>query len=388
MNWRVPLADIDIRHEDIDAVVQVLQSKWLSMGEVTASFEARFAERMGVTHALAVSNGTQALHLACLALGIGEGDEVILPSLTFVASSNAVLYCRAQVRFADIIDPLEPNIDPEEIERLVTPRTKAVLVVHYGGYPCRMEEIRSIARQKGLKVIEDCAHAPGASYFGRSTGNWGDIACFSFFANKNLSTGEGGMVTTNDDELAAKVRLLRSHGMTSLTWERHKGHAFSYDVIALGYNFRIDEMRAALGLQQLERLTQNNMKRQLITQSYWRDLHSTEVGLPFQHLAEETHIQSAYHLFPMLLPEEVDRFTFMSRLRDEGIQSSIHYPPIHLFRYYQKLYPDVVLTKTETFARREVTLPLFSNMSDEQRQMVTRAVVRALHEHQNRGFST
>jgi len=381
MNWRVPLADIDIRHEDIKAVVQVLQSKWLSMGEVTAAFEARFAESMGVRHALAVSNGTQALHLACLALGIGEGDEVILPSLTFVASSNAVLYCQAQARFADIIDPLEPNIDPDEIERLVTPHTKAVLVVHYGGYPCRMEQILSIARQKGLKVIEDCAHAPGASYLGCSTGNWGDIACFSFFANKNLSTGEGGMVTTNDDELAARVRLLRSHGMTSLTWERYKGHAFSYDVTALGYNFRIDEMRAALGLQQLERLTQNNIKRQQITQSYWRDLRSSELGLPFKHLAEEAHIRSAYHLFPILLPEEVDRLTFMRRLRDAGIQSSIHYPPIHLFSFYQKLYPDVALSKTEAFARREVTLPLFPSMSDEQQQMVTQAVIQALYEH-------
>lgn len=378
MNWRVPLADVDIGNEEIAAIVEVLRGKWLSMGEVTSRFETRFAEAIGVKHALAVSNGTQALHLACLALGIGPGDEVIVPSLTFVASSNAVLYCQAQVRFADIIDPLEPNIDPGEIERLVTPRTKAVLLVHYGGYPCRMEEILSIARRKGIKVIEDCAHAPGAQYRGRALGSLGDIACFSFFANKNLATGEGGMVTTNEDELAAKVRLLRSHGMTSLTWERHQGHAFSYDVVALGYNFRIDEMRAAIGIKQLEKLPQNNLKREYITRSYWQDLHHLGVDLPFAHLAEQAQIKSAYHLLPILLPEGVERLALMRRLREEGIQTSIHYPPVHLFSYYQKQYPSVVLTKTEAYARREVTLPLFPGMSVEQQQAVTQAVKRAL----------
>lgn len=269
MDWRVPLADLDYGEQEEEAVLKVLRSKWLTMGAVTQEFEAQFAASVGTRYALAVSNATEALHLACLALGIGPGDEVITPSLSFVATSNAVLYTGADVRLADVIGPGDLTIDPQEIERRITTRTKAIIVMHYAGYPCRMEEILSVANRHGLPVIEDAAHAPGASLNGKSLGTWGAVGCFSFFSNKNLSTGEGGMLVTDRDDIAEKTRLQRSHGMTSMTYDRYKGHAYSYDVVDLGYNYRIDEIRSALGLVQLAKLEANNVLRKTWTDRYW-----------------------------------------------------------------------------------------------------------------------
>jgi dTDP-4-amino-4,6-dideoxygalactose transaminase len=231
MSWQVPLADLDYGPEEERAVLDVIQSQWLTMGAVTKEFEAQFADFVGAKHALAVSNGTVALHLACLAVGLGPGDEALAPALTFVASANAIVYTGADVRFADILGPENLNISPERIEAQCSPRTKAILVVHYGGYACHMDEILAIADQHDLAVIEDAAHAPGVRWNGKAMGTWGDVGCFSFFSNKNLATGEGGMVVTNRDDIAEKIQLLRSHGMTSLTWDRHQGHAYSYDVV-------------------------------------------------------------------------------------------------------------------------------------------------------------
>src|SRR5512135_541044 len=252
MNWTIPLSDLDFGPAEDQAVLDVLHSKWLTMGAVTQAFEAEFAAFHHAEYAVAVSNATVALHMACLALGIGPGDEVIVPALTFVATANAVLYTGARVRFADILGEAELNVSPEAIERQITPHTKAISVVHYGGYPCRMEAICAVAERHGLAVIEDAAHAPGAFLNGRHLGTWGDAGCFSFFSNKNLSTGEGGMLVTDKDDIAEKVRLMRSHGMTSLTYDRHRGHANTYDVVDLGYNYRIDEIRSALGCVQLK----------------------------------------------------------------------------------------------------------------------------------------
>ena len=272
MDLRIPLSDLDYGPEEENAALDVIRRRWLTMGSVTQEFERVFSDFIGVKHALAVSNGTQALHLACLALGIGPGDEVVVPSLTFVATANAVLYANAEVRFADIIGTFDLNISPDDIERQITPRTKAIVVVHYGGYPCRMPEIMAIARRHGLAVIEDAAHAPGACLEGRALGTWGDVGCFSFFSNKNLATGEGGMLVTNREEIAEKARVLRSHGMTTLTWDRHRGHAYTYDVVALGYNYRIDEIRSALGLVQLQKLPENNARRKHLTDLYRKGL--------------------------------------------------------------------------------------------------------------------
>jgi dTDP-4-amino-4,6-dideoxygalactose transaminase len=374
MEWRVPLSDLDYGEEEERAVLDVLQRRWLTMGAVTQQFEQEFASFVGAKHALAVTNATVALHLACVSAGIGPGDEVIVPSLSFVATSNAVLYTGAQVRFADILGSHELTISPEQIEKQVTPRTKAIIVMHYGGYPCRMPAICDIAARNGLMVIEDAAHAPGASLDGKSLGVWGDIGCFSFFSNKNLSTGEGGMLVTNRDEIAEKVGILRSHGMTSLTWDRHQGHAYSYDVVDLGYNYRIDEIRSALGLTQLHKLTANNARRKAITNLYWEQLGRLGVGLPFQGGRGEP----SYHIFPMLLPEGVERKQFIDKMRASGVQTSIHYPAIHRFSYYRERYQGVSLPYTELVSDREVTLPLYPTMDDAAVGIVVQAVEQAL----------
>ena len=378
MAWRVPLADLDYGSEENQAVLDVLNSRWLTMGGITQEFERQFATFLGVKHALAVSNATVALHLACLALGIGAGDEVIVPSLSFVATSNAVLYTGAQVRFADILGAEELTIAPEEIERLITPQTRAIIVMHYGGYPCRMNEILKIASRYSLSVIEDAAHAPGASLDGRYLGTWGEIGCFSFFSNKNLSTGEGGMLVTNRDDIAEKVRLLRSHGMTSLTWDRHQGHAYSYDVVELGYNYRIDEIRSALGLVQLSKLDDNNAHRKEITENYWKALQSSLSGLPFQGWSKTTGVLPSYHIFPVLLPDNIDRKAFMDSLCGDGVQTSLHYPPIHRFSYYRERFPGVSLPNTEYVADHEVTLPLYPSMDGEAFETVIQAIQKAI----------
>jgi dTDP-4-amino-4,6-dideoxygalactose transaminase len=377
MELRVPLSDMDYGPEEEQAALDVIHRRWLTMGSVTQELENAFSTFASVKHALAVSNGTHALHLACLALGLGPGDEVIAPALTFVASTNAVLYTNAEVRFAEIIGPSDLNISPKDVERQITDRTKAILVVHYGGYPCRMVEIMDLARRRGLAVIEDAAHAPGAFLEGRHLGTWGDVGCFSFFSNKNLATGEGGMVITQRDDIAEKMRVLRSHGMTTLTWDRHRGHAFSYDVVALGNNYRIDEIRSALGLVQLKKLPANNLRRKVITERYRETLLGGAfpgVQVPFM----DTQGQPSYHIFPMLLPEDIDRRAFMEAMRNSGVQTSIHYPPIHQFTYYRQRYSGISLPVTEAVAAREVTLPLYPGMGDEDVDYVLASISEAL----------
>ena len=376
MDWRVPLADLDYGQEEEAAVLNVLRSKWLTIGAITQEFEAQFSKMVGVKHAIAVSNATEALHLACLALGVGPGDNVITPSLSFVATSNAVLYTGADVRFADIIGADELTIDPEEIARQVTTQTKAIIVMHYAGYPCRMKEILAIAERFELPVIEDAAHAPGASLDGKALGTWGSVGCFSFFSNKNLSTGEGGMLVTDRDDVAEKVHLIRSHGMTSLTYDRHRGHAYSYDVVDLGYNYRIDEIRSALGLEQLKKLAVNNSRRKAWTERYWQSLDGVGLGLPFRGKEGSP----SYHIFPMLLPPSLNRKEFIDDLRAEGIQTSIHYPPTHRFTYYKSRYGEVSLPRTEDISEREVTLPLYPSMSAEQVELVVDTVIRTIND--------
>jgi dTDP-4-amino-4,6-dideoxygalactose transaminase len=376
MDWVVPLADLNFGIEEEEAVLDVIRRRWLTMGSITLEFEELFAQYINVEHALAVSNATVALHLACLAVGIGPGDEVIVPSLTFVATANAVLYTGAQVRFADIRSEDDLTISPAEIDRLITPKTKAIIVVHYGGFPCQMEAICELAGRHGLYVIEDCAHAPGASLKGKALGTWGDVGCFSFFSNKNLSTGEGGMLVTNRREIADKVKILRSHGMTTLTWDRHQGHAHSYDVVDLGYNYRIDEIRSALGMVQLKKLDQGNLMRKQYSHSYQAALKNTMVEIPFMNPHHD--VVSSYHLFPILLPETIDRNKFIDFLKAARIQTSIHYPPVHKFQYYRRIYPDLTLPQTEAVAVREVTLPLYPTMYQISVDQVVAAVGSAL----------
>jgi len=377
MSWKIPLADIQIGNEEIKAVEQVLRSKWLSMGEVTQEFERAFAEFLGIKHAFAVTNGTAALHLAHAALELTAGDEVIVPSLTFVATANSIAYTGATPVFAEIKGPDDLNVAAMDIEQRITPRSKAITVVHYGGYPCDMDPILGVAHRHKLSVIEDAAHAPGALYNGRKAGTFGDVACFSFFSNKNLTTGEGGMVVTDRDDLAERIRLMRSHGMTTLTWDRYRGHAHSYDVVAPGYNYRIDEIRSTLGLVQLQRLEVSNRRRQELVDKYQNMLASVPgLSMPFC----DWHQVSANYILPVLLDDRSQRPTFIESLKAEGIQTSIHYPPIHLFSYYRERYgyTEGSLPITEDVCAREVTLPLYPLMGDEDVETVVGAVRRGL----------
>lgn len=379
MNWRIPLADLDFGPEEAAAVQRVIESKWLTMGAVTQQFEEEFAAFTGAKHAISVANGTVALHLACLAAGIGPGDEVILPALTFVATAAAVVYCRGIPVFADICGEDDLTLSPEAVERCITERTRAIMVMHYGGYACDMAAISEIARKYNLVVLEDAAHAAGSSLDGKALGRFGLAGTFSFFSNKNLATGEGGMVVTDDDAAAEKMRRLRSHGMTTLTWDRHRGHAWSYDVVDLGYNYRTDEIHSALGIEQLHKLPGGNQRRRTIVRIYQEQLHARtpEINIPFlQHRGV-----SACHLFPVLLPPDVNRTDFMERLKADGIQTSIHYPPIHQFSQYRGTDNGTThLAITEAVAAREVTLPLYAGLRDEDVEYVTSAVEKALVE--------
>ena len=361
MKWKVCLSDIDFGREESENVAAVLRSKWLSMGDATREFEARFAEFLNVRHVFLVSSGTAALHLANLVVGVGPGDEVICPSLTFVATANASVYCGATPVFAEITGPEDLNVSPEAIRDKVTGKTKAITVVHYGGYAADMDAVRRIAQEHDLRVIEDAAHAPGASFGGRQAGTIGDIGCFSFFSNKNLVAGEGGAVVTNNDEYAEQIRLIRSHGMTSLSYERHKGHAHSYDVMELGYNYRATEITAALASAQLGKLDRNNERRRALVGLYREHLKSVE-GLEVPFAGREEN--SSCHLMPVLLGGHNHRHGVMARLREEGIQTSIHYPPIHQFRWYRDRYPATTLPVTEDVAAREITLPLHPLMTE------------------------
>lgn len=365
MNWKVPYFDLELGEEEKQAVLEVLVRNWLTTGPQIAEFEAAFARCMGEgpTHAIAVSNCTAALHLAIVALGIRAGDEVICPSLTFVASANAIRYTGATPVFVDICSDHEWNLDPEDVESRITERTKAIMVVHYGGYPCRMNEILAIAQRHNLKVVEDACHGPLAEWKGIKLGTIGDIGCFSFYSNKNMTTGEGGMIITKNPVLAEKMKIMRSHGMTSTSYDRFKGHAFGYDVVAQGYNYRMDEMRAAMGLQQLKKLPRFNLQRQHRVR-YYREALSRDlpnVLVPFS----EWDGNYGYHIFPILLPERCkERAKVMAKLAEEGIQTSIHYRPIHTFTDF--CGNSANLPRTDAIAPRILTLPLYPSLSDSQ----------------------
>jgi len=360
LTWKYLLSDIDFDEREKRAVSDVLDSKWLSMGKKTREFEERFSLYSGTPFALATTNCTTALHLALISLGIGKGDEVIVPSMTFVASSNAILYTGARPVFADILSLKHPLMDPEDIEKKITKHTKAIMVVHYAGYPCDMEKIQSLARKKGLSIIEDAAHAVGSYDGDKMCGTIGDVGCFSFFANKNLPVGEGGMLVTRHKKVYDRVSKLRSHGMTSLTWDRVKGHSYSYDVVDLGYNYRTTEISSALGIVQLGKLRRNNKRRDKIFTEYIKRLSNCcNLLIPFSGLAEEGRY--ARHLFPIVLDKSIDRLSFISGLKKRGIQTSIHYPPVHTFSYYRKSlqkFQALNLHDTEEYGNRVVTLPM------------------------------
>ncbi len=366
--WRVPLSELSCTEEEIRSATRVLRSGWWTSGPEIDALEREFECSLGVRHAVAVSNGTAALHLAFLALQLSKGDEVVTPALNFVAAANTILHAGAVPRFADVDSIIAPLVSVETLDRAVTRRTRGICVMHYGGYPCQMDAIMDFAHQRGFWVVEDAAHAPGATWNDTMCGRWGDIGCFSFFGNKNLTCAEGGLVVTENDDLAKRLRLLRSHGMDSLTWDRFRGHSFSYDVTSPGFNYRMDDLRAAILRTQLRSLDQyNRLRRERVR--WYRSLLGRDPRWTITF--EDYGGTSACHLFTVVLAEEISRRGVMRFLKGRGIQTSIHYPPIHQFTYYQRLllsHGD--LRVTNDLGRRILTLPLFPDMSYEQVKLV------------------
>jgi dTDP-4-amino-4,6-dideoxygalactose transaminase len=383
--WQIPLFELNYDDREPTAAAEVIRSAWLTMGEQTKSFESAFGTFLGKgALCTAVANGTAALHMALLATGVGPGDEVIVPSLTFVADINVVRLVGAKPVLVDCTSYDDWNISPQGVAAALTPRTRAVLVVHYGGYACDMGAIAAAIHDgpngRPIYLIEDAAHAPGADYKGRACGTIGDIGCFSFFTNKNLSIGEGGMYVTHSQELHEKGRHLRSHGMSSLTLDRYKGRAISYDVLEPGLNYRMDEIRAAIGLVQLEKLPQANRRRKALVQRYRQLLADVpHVRVPFSqyHFGEPS-----YHILPILLDKTVDRTAVSAGLKQQGVQSSIHYPPFQEFTAYQASGLADTPIATD-ISKRELTLPLFPTMSGEQVELVCSTLKKLLTQRAN-----
>ena len=375
--WKVQLFKLNYDERESQAVKDVVDSGWITMGEKTKAFENAFSKVHDGVLSTAVSSATAALHMSLLALGIKEGDEVIIPALTFVADINVVRMVGATPILADCESYEDWNISAKSIEKVITPKTKAVIIVHFAGYPCQMDEIVSLCKEKNIALIEDCAHAPGAKYKDQSVGTFGEFGCFSFFTNKNLSVGEGGMLTTQDEKLDQQAKYFRSHGMTALTLDRHKGRAITYDVAQSGLNYRIDEMRSALGLIQLDKLADANTKRKTLVERYIENLLGVEqINIPFQNLID---IEPVYHIFPILLGEKLDRVALINALKDDGIQSSIHYPAFKDFTAFK----DIGLNDApvaEDISKRELTLPLYPTMTLEQVDMVCESLKKALGE--------
>jgi dTDP-4-amino-4,6-dideoxygalactose transaminase len=334
----VPFAPPSIGPDEIAEVVATLESGWLSTGPRVAEFERAFAEYVGARYALAVNSCTAALHLSLIATGIGNGDEVITTPLTFCATANVVIHAGATPVFADI-DPVSHNLDPAAVQAALTPRTRVLMPVHYAGFPADMAAFQRIAEVRGLRLVEDAAHCVEGVADGNKVGSIGDFTCFSFYATKNLTTGEGGMVTTNDLTAATLMRAASLHGMSRDAWTRYapNGNAH-YDVVMPGFKYNMMDIQAAIGLHQLARLHRMHQRRATICARYDAGLTNLPLRLPAQPGEGSVH---ARHLYPVLLDETaagISRDEFSNRLRDRGISTSIHFRPVHLHPYYQERF--------------------------------------------------
>jgi dTDP-4-amino-4,6-dideoxygalactose transaminase len=353
------------------ALAAVIESGWITMGDRVREFEQTFARLHEADDSIAVGSCTAALHLILHALGIGPGDEVLVPSLTFVATANSVLYVGARPVFVDIESPAVPLMSLDEAEAKLTARTKAVIIMHFGGYLSHHHVWQAFARRRGLLLIEDAAHAPGLP----AAGTFGEAAAFSFYGNKNMTTAEGGAIIARSRSLRETIRRARSHGMTSSTRQRLASRRPDYDVTMLGFNHRMDELRAAVGLVQLKKLPEWNDIRRRLSLRYRQLIaeHCRSVTVPFTSLWP-----SAHHLMPVVLPAAIRRQTVIDRLRRRGIQTTVHYPPVHRLTFYRHRYPDCHLPRTEEFARRELTLPLHPRMTQDTVELVVNSLAAAL----------
>lgn len=375
----IPLFDIRLSEEEVGAVAETLRSGWLTQGPRIEAFEREFAEELGAPHVIALASGTAALHLAYLAAGVGPGDEVIVPAITFVATANAARYCGATPVLADVAGPHDLGVDPADVERLVTERTRAVCAVHYAGYPAAMDELAAICDEHGLALIEDAAHSPlAATSGGDRLGTLGLAAAFSFFSNKVLSCGEGGALATADDRVAALARSLRSHAMSSGTWDRHRGRSSTYDVTAVGFNYRMDEPRAALLSARLPGLAADVDARRRLVRRYRQALAGVPgITLPYRDAAVEL---SSCYVMPVMVEEPALRDPLRRFLLEErGVQTSVLYPAIHEFSAFAGGHPDR-LPRSELVARAQLTIPLFPTLADEDQDRVVAALADGIEE--------
>lgn len=377
MAYKIPLFNLNFDGREAQAAYDTIKSGWISTGPKNTELEEMFAKMLGAKYAVSITNCTNALHLCCIICGFGPGDEVLCPSLTFAASANCIRYTGATPVFCDIVGPNHINIDPKDIERKITPRTKGIVVVHMAGFPAKMDEIMDIAIKHNLKVVEDACHGPLSEYKGNKLGTIGDCSAFSFFSNKNISTGEGGMFVTNNEEYAAKARLLRSHGMSTMSYQRATGHATEYDITELGYNYRMDDIRAAIAIEQLKKLPGDLEKRRTVRKQYVDQLSKVEeLVVPF---ADNTEFVSNY-IFPVVLKNgsKERRNKIREYIHAAGIQTSIHYPAIHRFSIYKEY--GAALPQTEYVTDCEFTLPMYAALTPEQIDFICDTVEKAVHE--------
>lgn len=365
--FMIPYGRQTIDEDDINAVVDVLKSDYLTTGPKIAEFEQAVVSYTGAKYAVAISNGTSALHAACFAAGIGRGDEVITTPLTFAASANCVLYCGGTPVFADV-DPYTYNIDPEDIRKKITDKTKAIIAVHLAGQPCDMDEIHSIAQEHNLIVIEDGAHALGSVYKGKKVGCLSDMTTFSFHPVKPITTGEGGMIMTDNEELYKRLVLFRSHGITrdNSMMTRNEGPWF-YQQLDLGYNYRITDIQCALGCSQMRKLDKFLKRRRELVERYNNAfIECDNIVTPYQ--LPDT--QSGWHLYIVQVKNH-DRKQVFETLRDKGIGVNVHYIPVYMHPYYQEHgYKDVHCENAEEIYSHIISLPLYPGLTDDQQDYV------------------
>ncbi len=378
MKYKIPLFDLNFGTAEANNVLKTIKSKWISMGPKALEFERRFANLLHVKHSICLTNCTAALHLAFDVLEIKEDDEVICPSLSFVATVNAIRYVNATPVFCDITSSDDLNLDPRKINSLISAKTRAIIVMHFAGFPCDMDAIMKIARANNLKVIEDASHAPLSEYKGKKLGTIGDVGCFSFFSNKNISTGEGGMIVTNNDDVATDVRLKRSHGMTTMSYQRATGHSTTYNVKALGYNYRMDDLRASIGIVQLGKLKKDLVRRAKVRNWYLKELEKLEhyIFIPFKQNQEFV----SNYVMPIVLKksQKKSRDEVRTVMHKMGIQTSIHYPCIHRFSIYQSFATGSNLKLTEYISDNEITLPMYSGLSKHTISVIVNSLYKAI----------
>lgn len=354
-----------IDEEDIQAVVDILRSDWLTTGPKVDEFERAFADFVGAKHAVAVSSGTAALHAVMFAIDIQPGSEVIVTSMTFAASANSILYQGGTPVFADVM-PDTLLIDPEDVERKITSRTRAIVAVDYAGHPCDYDALRDIADRHNLVLIDDACHAIGGSYKGRSVGTLADLNTFSLHPVKHMTTGEGGVITTDDEALARRMRIFRNHGITTDHRQRTEQGGFFYEMVELGYNYRITDFQCALGISQLKKLPASIQKRQQIANMYEGAFVEIDYVKP---LSKRNDVQHAYHLYVVLFDtEKLDksRNVIFKTLRDNNIGVNVHYIPVHLHPYYQQKLGTKhgLCPVAESAYERLITLPIFPQMTE------------------------